>query len=70
VGYFTGVVQTPITAFIIVMELNDTPSMILPLMATALLAKGVSYPVCPTPIYQALAETYLQETGHEEKNNK
>jgi H+/Cl- antiporter ClcA len=70
VGYFTGVVQTPITAFIIVMELNDTPSMILPLMATALLAKGVSYLVCPTPIYQALAKAYLQETVHAEKNNK
>ena len=62
VGYFTGVVQTPITAFIIVMEMNDTPSMILPLMATALLAKGVSYLVCPTPIYQALADAYLNKT--------
>jgi H+/Cl- antiporter ClcA len=62
VGYFTGVVQTPITAFIIVMEMNDTPSMILPLMATALLAKGLSHLVCPTPIYQALADAYLTKT--------
>ena len=64
VGYFTGVVQTPITAFIIVMEMNDTPSMILPLMATALLAKGVSHLVCPQPIYQALAEAYLHKAEH------
>ncbi len=69
VGYFTGVVQTPITAFIIVMELNDTPSMILPLMATALLAKGVSYLVCPTPIYQALADAYLYKTTHKEEKS-
>jgi len=62
VGYFTGVVQTPITAFIIVMEMNDTPSMILPLMATALLAKGLSHLICPTPIYQALADAYLNKT--------
>lgn len=62
VGYFTGVVQTPITAFIIVMEMNDTPSMILPLMATALLAKGISHLICPTPIYQALADAYLNKT--------
>lgn len=61
VGYFTGVVQTPITAFIIVMEMNDTPSMVLPLMATALLAKGISYLVCPTPIYEALADAYLNK---------
>ncbi len=59
VGYFTGVVQTPITAFIIVMEMNADSSMLLPLMATALIAKGVSHLVCPTPIYEALALAYL-----------
>ena len=71
VGYFTGVVQTPITAFIIVMEMSDTPSMILPLMATALLAKGVSQLVCPTPIYQALADAFFNKTKQltEEKTN-
>ncbi|MBI1423198.1 MAG: chloride channel protein [Gammaproteobacteria bacterium] len=59
VGYFTGVVQTPITALIIVMEMTDNSSMLMPLMATALIAKGVSRFVCPTPIYEALAENYL-----------
>ena len=67
VGYFTGVVQTPITAFVIVMEMTTNSSMILPLMATALIAKGVSKLVCPTPIYQALSEVYLTRT---ESNNK
>jgi len=59
VGYFTGVVQTPITAFIIVMEMNADSSMLMPLMATALVAKGVSHLVCPVPIYEALAQAYL-----------
>ncbi len=59
VGYFTGVVQTPITAFIIVMEMNADSSMLLPLMATALIAKGASHLVCPVPIYEALAQAYL-----------
>jgi len=59
VGYFTGVVQTPITALIIVMEMTDNSSMLMPLMATALIAKGVSRFVCPIPIYEALAESYL-----------
>ena len=68
VGYFTGVVQTPITAFIIVMEMNADSSMLLPLMATALIAKGVSHLVCPVPIYQALAEAYLQKTTHANKD--
>jgi len=59
VGYFSGVVQAPITAFVIVMEMTDDTSMLLPLIATALIAKIVSHLVCPRPIYQALAEAYL-----------
>ncbi|VAW93713.1 Chloride channel protein [hydrothermal vent metagenome] len=62
VGYFTGVVQTPITAFVIVMEMTTNSSLLLPLMATALIAKGFSKLVCPTPIYQALSEVYLANT--------
>jgi len=62
VGYFTGVVQTPITAFVIVMEMTSNSSLILPLMVTALIAKGMSKLVCPTPIYQALSEVYLSRT--------
>ena len=61
VGYFTGVVQTPITAFIIVMEMNADSSMLLPLMATALIAKAISHLVCPIPIYQALADAYINK---------
>jgi len=62
VGYFTGVVQTPITALIIVMEMTDNSSMLLPLMATALIAKVVSRFVCPVPIYEALAQAYMKST--------
>jgi H+/Cl- antiporter ClcA len=62
VSYFTGVVQTPITAFVIVMEMTDGSSMLLPLMAAALIAKGMSHLVCPRPIYQALADAYLAKT--------
>ncbi len=64
VGYFTGVVQTPITAFVIVMEMTTNSTLILPLMATALIAKGMSKLVCPTPIYQALSEVYLTKTNN------
>lgn len=62
VGYFTGVVQTPITAFVIIMEMTGTLSMLIPLMATALIAKSISNLVCPKPIYHALAEAYLHKT--------
>ncbi len=59
VGYFTGVVQTPITAFVIVMEMTDNQGLLLPLMATAFLAYVTSRFVCPEPIYRALAENFL-----------
>ncbi len=61
VAYFTGVVQTPITAFAIVVEMTTNSSLILPLMATALIAKWFSKLVCPTSIYQALSEVYLAQ---------
>lgn len=73
VGYFTGVTQTPITALIIVMEMTDNSSMLLPLMITALIAKGVSRFVCPDPIYQTMAESYIKAVtnrpGHSPSNS-
>ncbi len=59
-GYFAGMIQTPITAFVIIMEMTDNQQMLLPLMATAFIAFGVSKLFCPTPIYQALARDFIQ----------
>ena len=73
VGYFTGVVQTPITAFVIVMEMTDNHDLLLPLMATAFIAYGTSRLVCPTPIYRILALGFLPVVpapGPEEQKHK
>jgi H+/Cl- antiporter ClcA len=59
-AYFTGVVQSPITAVVIVMEMTGDQSMLLPLMATALLAEWVSRHVCPRPLYRVLADSFLK----------
>jgi len=59
VGYFSGVVQTPVTAFIIVMEMVDNQDIVLALMATSLIATGASKLVCKKPIYVALAENFM-----------
>lgn len=53
VAYFAGVIQAPITAFVIVMEMTDDHAMLVPLMATALVAYGVSRLVCPRRLYEA-----------------
>jgi H+/Cl- antiporter ClcA len=60
VGYFTGVVQTPITAAVIVMEMVNDHSMVIPIMATAFIALGTSKLVCHEPIYWALAQEFIQ----------
>jgi H+/Cl- antiporter ClcA len=58
VGYFAGVVQSPLTAFVIVLEMTSDRAMVMPLMATALLASGAARLVCPEPIYHALSYNY------------
>jgi H+/Cl- antiporter ClcA len=59
VSYFAGVVQAPITAFVIVTEMTENHAMVIPLMAAALIAYAASRLVCPEGIYHALAKGFL-----------
>ena len=59
VAYFSGVVQAPITATVIVMEMTDNQTVTIPLMATAMLAFAISRMVCTRPLYGALADRFL-----------
>jgi H+/Cl- antiporter ClcA len=59
-AYFAGVIQSPITASVIVMEMTDNPDILLAMMATALIAHGTSRIVCPVPIYRAMATQFLE----------
>lgn len=59
VAYFSGVVQAPITAFVIVMEMTDNHNMILPLMAASFIATAVSKRISPEPLYKSMAETFV-----------
>ncbi len=58
VSYFSGVVQAPITAFVIVLEMTRDSDMALPIMAASLIAYGFSRLVCPQPVYKALAKSF------------
>ena len=61
VAYFSGVVQAPITTFVIVMEMTDSHTMILPLMATSFIAYAVSRKICPKPLYRTMAEKFISQ---------
>ncbi|WP_250442137.1 MULTISPECIES: chloride channel protein [unclassified Caballeronia] len=58
VGYLAAVTQSPITAFVIVIEMINGHALVLSLMATALIASQVSKLFAP-PLYEALAQKYM-----------
>lgn len=60
VSYFAGVVQAPITAFVIVTEMTDNHGMVVPLMAAALIAHATSRMICEEGIYHALAKGFIE----------
>lgn len=59
VSYFAGVVQAPITAFVIVTEMTNDHAMLVPLMLAGLIAHATSRLVCREGIYHALSHNYL-----------
>jgi H+/Cl- antiporter ClcA len=58
-AYLSGVVQSPLTSAVILMEMTRAPGLVGPLMLTALLARWVSGWVMPEPIYHVLSRPWL-----------
>jgi H+/Cl- antiporter ClcA len=63
VSYFAGVVQAPITAFVIVTEMTDNHAMVVPLMTSAMIAYATSRLVCEEGIYHALAAGFVEKAS-------
>ncbi len=59
VAYFAGVVQAPVTAFVIVTEMTNDHALVLPLMLTSVIAYAASRLVCPEGVYHALAHAFV-----------
>jgi H+/Cl- antiporter ClcA len=57
VGYLAAVTQSPITAFVIVIEMINGHALVISLMATALIASQISKLFAPA-LYEALSERY------------
>ncbi|MCH2136315.1 MAG: chloride channel protein [Phycisphaerales bacterium] len=69
VAYFAGVVQSPITVFVIMIEMTDARFVTLPLMATAIIAYECSHLVCRKAIYEALAEQFLARVRRQQDSS-
>ncbi|HET9870236.1 MAG TPA: chloride channel protein [bacterium] len=55
VAFFSGVVQTPLTAVIIITEMTDQSSLLIPFLIAAFVAHGVGKLIMPVPLYRTLA---------------
>ncbi|HEY6434697.1 MAG TPA: chloride channel protein [Acetobacteraceae bacterium] len=66
VGYFSGVVQAPITAFVIVAEMTADHNMMVPLMASSLIGTAASRLICPEGVYHILSRNYVRLYAPEE----
>lgn len=60
VAYFAGVVQAPITAFVIVTEMTNDHAMVIPMMTAAFIGYAASRLVCPEGVYHALSKNFLR----------
>jgi len=59
VAYFTGVVRAPLTAVIIIAETTGSRGLMMPLLATALIAEGAASLVSRERLYHGLAQRFL-----------
>jgi H+/Cl- antiporter ClcA len=59
-AYFSGMLQSPLTSFVIVMEMTGSHEILIPLMATSFFATGTSKLINPLPLYRALCNSYIQ----------
>ena len=63
VAYLAGVLQAPITSFVIVTEMTQDHAMMIPLMLAALIADAVSKAVCRGGLYHTLAEVLVRRAA-------
>jgi H+/Cl- antiporter ClcA len=70
VSYFAGVVQAPITSFVIVSEMVDNHQLLVPLMAAALIATATSKLICREGVYHALSRRYLSDSTARSNNSE
>jgi H+/Cl- antiporter ClcA len=58
-GYFTGVVRSPLTAVVIISEATASHGLLLPLLATALIADSVAALICRERLYHGLSKAFM-----------
>ncbi|WP_415183397.1 chloride channel protein [Phaeovulum sp.] len=60
-GYFAGVTQAPMTAFVIIFEMTGNHDNVIAIMVAAMLGYGTSRFVAPEPVYHALSRLFIAD---------
>jgi H+/Cl- antiporter ClcA len=60
-GYFAGVVQAPMTAFVIILEMTGTHENVIPLMCASMLGYGTARMIAREPLYHALSRLFIAD---------
>ncbi|MGN6467990.1 MAG: chloride channel protein [Rhizobiaceae bacterium] len=60
-GYFAGVVQAPMTAFVIILEMTGDHANVIPLMIASMLGYGTARLISPEPLYHSLSRFFIAD---------
>jgi H+/Cl- antiporter ClcA len=60
-GYFAGVVQAPMTAFVIILEMTGNQTNVIPLMTASVLGYGTARLISPEPLYHSLSRFFIAD---------
>jgi H+/Cl- antiporter ClcA len=60
-SYFAGVVQAPMTSFVIVLEMTGAYENVIPLMLAAMLGHGTARIISHEPLYHALGRLFVAD---------
>jgi len=60
-GYFAGVVQAPMTAFVIILEMTGNHNNVIPLMCASMLGYGTARLISHEPLYHAMSRTFAAD---------
>jgi H+/Cl- antiporter ClcA len=69
-AYFSGVVQAPITSFVIIGEMSGATGMVIPLMLSSFIAYGVSKAFQRESLYHALARNFMADAKIRQTGNR
>ncbi len=60
-GYFAGVVQAPMTAFVIILEMTGSHNSVIALMCASMLGYGTARMISHEPLYHALSRVFIAD---------